>query len=100
MSYFSQILGGEKEALCYQLPSPFAPEKQLLLVSDYVDTKYQNRDSSIEPIIDSLAALIEGKNGNYLFFFPSYHYLDQVYTQFSIKYPKLSTLSKETSYLS
>lgn len=96
MSYFSQILGGEKEALCYQLPSPFAPEKQLLLVSDYVDTKYQNRDSSIEPIIDSLAALIEGKNGNYLFFFPSYHYLDQVYTQFSIKYPKFKTIIQES----
>ncbi|MGX7418904.1 ATP-dependent DNA helicase [Carnobacterium gallinarum] len=92
ISYFSQVLGGTENPLCYQLPSPFSMENQLLLVSNYIDTRYQNREDSLEPIADSLSALISGKKGNYLFFFPSYHYLDAVYAVFSSKYPHYQTI--------
>lgn len=97
MSYFSKVLGGEEEALCYQLPSPFAEENQLLLVSNYIDTRYQNREASLEPIADSLAKLVQGKTGNYLFFFPSYQYLDAVYAVFAHKYPEYLTVIQESN---
>ena len=49
------------------------------------------------PVADALAALAKGKTGNYLAFFPSYAYLQQVYEAFAARWPDISTLVQQRS---
>ncbi len=87
MDYYQSVLGDETDSLKYQLDSPFDPQKQGILVTSYIDTRYRQRDQSIPKIVDSIKALIDGKRGNYLVFTPSNQYLETIYTAFAEKYP-------------
>lgn len=87
LRYYQDVLGATDASLAYQLPSPFQPEKQGIFVSRYVDTTYQNRDASLNAIVESLHLMVASKTGNYLCFFPSYTYLDQVLTAYQVAYP-------------
>lgn len=82
ISYYQDILGGGAEALGYRLSSPFPPEHQLVLVEG-IKTTYHYRQQNIPQIVASLEALVTAKKGNYLFFFPSYRFMDEVYEAFS-----------------
>lgn len=82
ISYYQDILGGGTEALGYRLSSPFPPEHQLVLVEG-IKTTYHYRQQNIPQIVASLEALVTAKKGNYLFFFPSYRFMDEVYEVFS-----------------
>ncbi|MGX7351761.1 ATP-dependent DNA helicase [Enterococcus canis] len=82
ISYYQDILGGGAEALGYRLSSPFPPEHQLVLVEG-IKTTYHYRQQNIPQIVASLEALVTAKKGNYLFFFPSYRFMDEVYEVFS-----------------
>lgn len=68
-----------------------------LLVADYISTKYQMRENSMEAVVDALYALVSGKNGNYIFFFPSFLYLQKVYDLFKEKYPNIRLQKQETA---
>ena len=48
-------------------------------------------------VADALAALAKGKTGNYLAFFPSYAYLQQVYEAFAARWPDIPTLVQQRS---
>jgi DNA excision repair protein ERCC-2 len=55
------------------------PQKHLMLVAiDEVSTRYNDREGSIDKIIETIESLVNGKPGNYIVFFPSYVYLNQV----------------------
>ncbi|MQS53009.1 ATP-dependent DNA helicase [Companilactobacillus mishanensis] len=97
MNYYQNVLGGEDNSLAYQLPSPFPPENQDILVTQYIRTTYAQRANSEPNIVASLHSLVEAKTGNYLFFFPSYGYLRQVKSAFEAKYPDIKTVTQETS---
>ena len=47
--------------------------------------------------LETLAALAKGKTGNYLAFFPSYAYLQQVHEAFAARWPDISTLVQQRS---
>ncbi|MBC6179173.1 ATP-dependent DNA helicase, partial [Listeria welshimeri] len=66
-----------------------------LLVADNISTKYQMRNQSLASVVEALAALIAGKKGNYLFFFPSFQYLQNVYELFREKYPEIVVQKQE-----
>lgn len=92
--YYADVLGGGEDGLTYQLASPFDPQNQLLVVADYLATTYREREKNIPALIASLSALVKGKTGNYMVFFPSYAYLDQVLYGFSEAYPEVLTLTQ------
>ena len=55
------------------------PQQNLMLVAiDEISTRYNDRENSIDKIIETIEALVNGKPGNYIVFFPSYVYLNQV----------------------
>ncbi len=60
------------------LVSDFSQNNLLLLAVDDVSTRYKDRDYSIEKIIQATKALVNGKKGNYILFFPSYAYLKKL----------------------
>lgn len=94
MDYYQSVLGGIDNSLAYQLPSPFPTQNQAILITQYIQTTYKQRQFSQTSIVESLHTLIKAKKGNYLFFFPSYGYLDQIKTAFVDKYPDIKTITQ------
>ncbi|MBC2054382.1 ATP-dependent DNA helicase [Listeria welshimeri] len=97
IDYYTNVLGGEKDTSRMIFSSPFKQNNMHLLVADFISTKYQMRENSLESVVDALFALISGKKGNYLFFFPSFLYLQNVYELFREKYPEVQVQKQETS---
>jgi len=91
MDYYQRVLGGQANSIAYQLPSPFPPKHQAILVTQYVQTTYREREHNVERIIASIHAMLTAKTGNYLVFFPSYGYLTQIAAAFSATYPDIAT---------
>ncbi|EKG2418287.1 ATP-dependent DNA helicase [Listeria monocytogenes] len=89
IDYYTNVLGGQEDTSRMIFSSPFKQKNMHLLVADYVSTKYQMRENSMEAVVDALYALASGKKGNYLFFFPSFLYLQKGYNLFKEKYPDI-----------
>ena len=94
MDYYQSVLGGIDNSLAYQLPSPFPINNQSILITQYVQTTYRQRPFSQDKIIQSLETMIEAKKGNYLFFFPSYGYLQQIKTAFEEAEPNVKIIAQ------
>ena len=94
-AYYKDILGCT-EAKCAALPSPFDPARLGLFCAADVSTRYRDREASLCSIAGYLAALVAGRPGNYMAFFPSYAYLAQVYEKFREQYPAIPTLVQES----
>ncbi len=86
MNYYMDLLGGTKENYGIILPSPFDPKKLGLIVDGTISTKYLNRESSIFPIGERIRTITLEKKGNYLIFFPSYKYMDDVLNHLTMEY--------------
>ncbi|MGM0124327.1 hypothetical protein IGI37_001704 [Enterococcus sp. AZ194] len=95
LSYYQTVLGG-KESLAYRLPSPFPMNNQRIIVANYIETTYQKRQASEPDVVQAIGDLVQAKTGNYLVFFPSYHYLDNVAEGFKQEYPGIQTLIQDT----
>jgi len=87
MDYFLEILGGGENSKAIYLQSPFDITNRCLLIGDNVATRYTKRDTSYSRIADYLYSTVESKTGNYMVFFPSYKYMENVYEEFMAKYP-------------
>ncbi|MEG1186111.1 MAG: helicase C-terminal domain-containing protein [Eubacterium sp.] len=92
LDYFIAVLGGDKNTPRYQLPSPFNPGNLGILMEETISTRYVDREWSYEPIAELIGAFINGKIGHYIVYFPSYAYLNAVYTLFAEKQPQIRTL--------
>lgn len=86
INYYKEMLGANEEDYNLTLPSPFKIENRELIIADKVSTKYQYRKYSYDSIVEYIYSLISSKSGNYLIFFPSYNYMEEVYTRFIKKY--------------
>jgi DNA excision repair protein ERCC-2 len=78
LTYFKNLLGGEKEDFQLLLPSAFPPENLALMIHTSIETVYQKREQSYPPIAQVIQEMVRSKAGNYLVFFPSYAYLHSV----------------------
>jgi len=80
-SYFAALLTKLK-GKSHEIPSPFDPKRLGLFIDVSTSTKYHDRKNSVPRIIDSIYALLESKQGNYIVYFPSYAYMNLVLDQF------------------
>lgn len=97
LPYYRESLGGAESDSVLQLPSPYPPENQKVLVVDSIDTTWKKRAASLSPIVDVLASFIEKKPGKYLFFFPSHQMLRNVYERFHHSRPDLPTIVQQSA---
>ncbi|MCL2189905.1 MAG: ATP-dependent DNA helicase [Defluviitaleaceae bacterium] len=97
LPYYREILGGSIDDPVISLPSPFDPAKLTITVHHQVSAKYAHRANSYAPIADIIYHAVNAKQGNYLVFFPSYAYLNEVYLRFYEKYPHISTLVQQSN---
>ena len=90
--YFAQTLGGGKQAISVNFPSPFPREHLCVAVGGGISTKYEDRDRSIKKTAAHIAASVCGKVGNYMVYFPSYSYMEQVAKAFCDRYPDVPVM--------
>ncbi len=96
LEYFADILGCNKEATL-TLKSPFDKNKLCLVGVKNVSTRYDDRQKSAGTVANIIRAAIEGKEGNYIVYFPSYQYLTEVREIFEKKYPKINVTYQKKS---
>ncbi|XMB85539.1 ATP-dependent DNA helicase [Mycoplasmatota bacterium WC44] len=103
LDYYKQLLtSGEGNHMI--LKSPFPQENLSLFIVDDVSTKYKDRDSSIDKIVDTIKTMVNSKKGKYIVFFPSYAYLDKVSEQLDVNIEKIvqkrnMTYSERVEYM-
>jgi DNA excision repair protein ERCC-2 len=77
VSYYKQLLTtGVGETI--KIRSPFDPKHLKLFVMHRISTRYQDRASSLQAIVKAISVVVQAKKGNYIVFFPSYQYLNNV----------------------
>lgn len=76
--YYYKALLSKGEGTDVKMLSSFKQNHLFLISVDSVSTRYNDRESSLETILNVSKTLIESKKGNYIIFFPSYQYLNQV----------------------
>ena len=76
--YFQSLFGCSLQTDSLLLDSPFPQENVAIFKIDHISTYYRDRDSTCKALCDLLVTFSQGRKGNYLLFFPSYHYLKQV----------------------
>lgn len=82
MEYYMNVLGGEDTSYKLKLASPFPAENLCLLINNRISTKYKQRAATYDLVTEAIAATVEYKEGNYLIYFPSYDYMNEVYLRF------------------
>lgn len=93
--FYRDALGMAEQTQQLVIGSPFTADQVKHCIVGYVNTRYQHRSASTPDLIDILHKLVEGKPGNYMVFFPSYAYLENVHKTFTKKYPKIETWQQE-----
>ncbi len=93
--YYKDICG-VPQAAAVALRSPFPPQNLGLFCACDVSTRYKDRAQSADRVAGYLAALASARPGNYLAFFPSYRYLEDIWQRFTALYPDLPTLKQES----
>jgi len=96
VEYFRDLLGGERADFTLELQSPFPRENLAFLIADRIDTTYRRRADSYGDIADSVAAATGQRRGNYMVYFPSYRYLEEVYARFHTGHPQVRTLAQRS----
>lgn len=94
LSYYRDMIGAVEEDYSLTVSSPFQKEQWEVTVLP-VSTRYHDREASLFPLTRALNQMVS-KKGNYLVFFPSYLYLQNVYQAFTENYPEIRTLIQDT----
>ena len=93
-NYIYRQLGLQPESPYLMLPSPFAPEQTGVFLCPYVDTRYRARERATDALVDLVARVFNARPGNYLVFFPSYRFLQQVAERFTERFPEIALVQQ------
>lgn len=81
--YYKRLLSTEKDNYAVYAESPFDQEKRLLLLGTDVSTKYTRRgEDTYRRYAQYLYQTALAKRGNYIAFFPSYRFMEDVHEEF------------------
>ena len=81
--YYKELLSTQKDDYAVYAQSAFSKEQRLLAVGTDVSTKYTLRgEETYRKYARYLFAVARAKIGNYMAFFPSYKFMEEVYTAF------------------
>ncbi|WP_138263892.1 ATP-dependent DNA helicase [[Clostridium] hylemonae] len=83
--YYKELLSTQSDDYAVYAESSFAEEHRLLLLGTDVSTKYTRRGADMyERYAGYLKLVAQTKKGNYIAFFPSYQFMEQVYEAFAV----------------
>ncbi len=92
LKYFRYLLGGEEDDYILKLSSPYDKENLNLMITSDISMKYTKRDTNIEKACEYINTLITEKKGNYMIFFPSYNFMNKVYSVYEALYDTMNII--------
>ena len=95
MNYFKKLLTGATDHISRTFESPFPQENACLLIHNKISTKYTQRADSYDDIAELIETIIKTHTGNYLVYFPSYVYLNEVVERLKQRLPDRQLLIQE-----
>lgn len=93
--YFSDLLGMPPDTAWADVSSPFSASQLAVHIADGISTRYQHRAASLGPIAGLIARQYAERPGNYLAFFSSFDYLEQVYEKLAQQHPEVPAWRQE-----
>ncbi len=94
LPFYRQVLGLQEDATQGRLAPVFPAAHQLTLRCDYIDTRWDRRAQSVDPLCELLHGIFAARAGKYLAFFPSYQYLQSVLERYRERYPDDITVAQ------
>lgn len=89
--YYKKLLSVESDDYAIYAESSFLKENRLLLLGTDVSTKYTLRgDAMYRKFAEYILKIVNGKQGNYIVFFPSYRFMEEVH-QYFLELPEKSS---------
>lgn len=83
--YYKKLLSVEADDYAVYAESSFPKENRLLLLGNDVSTRYTRRGAEMyQKFAQYILRAVRAKRGNYLVFFPSYRFMEDVYECFQI----------------
>jgi Rad3-related DNA helicase len=89
-SYYGDTLGLPDNTAWVDVDSPFTANQLAVHVVDGVSTRFADRTHSVAPIVELMAQQYAKQPGNYLAFFSSFDYLEQVSNSFIAQHPDIA----------
>jgi Rad3-related DNA helicase len=87
--YFADLLGLPAGWAWVDVPSPFDASQLQVRLASAVSTRYNDRQQSLHSVARIVAEQYQRQPGNYLAFFSSFDYLNQVVEQLHASYPQV-----------
>ena len=84
IQYYKRLLSTEKDNYAVYIDSSFDKKKRLLMNGVDVSTRYTMRSREMyQRYATYIFRVVKAKMGNYLIFFPSYQFMEDVYQEFT-----------------
>ena len=84
IQYYKRLLSTEKDNYAVYIDSSFDTKKRLLMNGVDVSTRYTMRSREMYQLYATyIFRVVKAKMGNYLIFFPSYQFMEDVYQEFT-----------------
>jgi len=77
MDYVADLLGLPDDTLRLDVPSPFDPAQLAVRIAPHISTRWADRLTSLDALVQVMATQYRIEPGNYLAFFSSFDYLQQ-----------------------
>jgi len=87
--YFADLLGLPADCAWIDVQSPFSAAQLQVCIVDSISTRFNHRKASLAPIADLIAEQFAAQPGNYLAFFSSFDYLQQVAEVMAQRHPQV-----------
>ncbi len=88
--YYADLLGTPADTVWIDVESPFSAEQLQVQIVSRISTRFNHRQASLEPIVELIARQFSERPGNYLAFFSSFDYLQQVLTLLAERHPHIT----------
>ena len=92
--YYRDLLGLPPATVWIDVESPFHADQLQVQIVSQISTRFVHRQASLAPIVDLMARQFSARPGNYLAFFSSFDYLQQVAQLFAHSHPHIQQWSQ------
>jgi DNA excision repair protein ERCC-2 len=87
--YYADLLGTPTDTVWIDVESPFNAEQLQVRIVSRISTRFTHRHASLAPIVELIARQYAERRGNYLAFFSSFDYLQQVAQLLAERHPHI-----------
>ncbi|WP_095077082.1 ATP-dependent DNA helicase [Pseudomonas sp. Irchel s3h17] len=88
--YYTDMLGLPPGTVWVEVESPFRAEQLKVRIVSQISTRFVHRQASLGPIVELMAHQFMARPGNYLAFFSSFDYLQQVQQLLAEQWPQIT----------